>query len=299
MKITLNALSVVAAIAQAGSINKAAGLLHRAPSTVWYAVKKLERDLDLSLMERRGRGVVLTAACKLLLERAQPLLEMTRDLERSLRRAGEGWESTLRIAIGDVVPDEWIVTILSELQSVAPATNVTITREALAGAWDSIRSDRADLVIGAPSAPPTDTRLSGILLGDVHFLFVAAPTHPLATAREPLTPAMVGEHPAVVVADTTRATAPMSVGVLAEQSVIRVPDFRMKHLILRGGLAAGSLPAYLVNDDIQSGRLVTKLLSRALEVEPFWMGWRRDRDGRALKWLRGRVEETRPLWLQP
>ena len=98
MKLTFETLSVMAAVVRAGSINQAATALQRAPSTVWYAVKKAERDLGFRLMERRGRNVVLTAAGRELLSRGGAVLDLMGDLEEEteLNALNAIWEGDQR-----------------------------------------------------------------------------------------------------------------------------------------------------------------------------------------------------------
>ena len=84
-------------------------------------------------MRRRGRGVVLTPEGQELLERGGLILDMVGDLEHSLERIALGWEATLRIAVGDVVPNDWLIDILAELQSVSPNTTLSMSREVSGG----------------------------------------------------------------------------------------------------------------------------------------------------------------------
>lgn len=77
------------AVAEQGQITAAAARLGVTQPAVSQAMRQLERELDLSLLERRSRGVVLTRAGVALLERARTVLATadaavaaTRDLSR-------------------------------------------------------------------------------------------------------------------------------------------------------------------------------------------------------------------------
>lgn len=297
MKLTFDTLSVMAAIVREGSINQAAAVLQRAPSTIWYAVKRAERDLGFRLMERRGRGVVLTAAGRELLARGGAVLELMGDLERSMERVARGWEATLRIAVAGVVPDGWMLERVAELQRECPHLTVALSREVLAGNWDALIARRADFVVGAPVPPPGGYALRGANLGRIELVYAVAPTHPLANAPEPLSVETLREHRVAVIPDSTRSLPPLTIGLYPEQPVIRVPDFAAKRGVQVLGLAGGWLPLYLAQPEIDAGRLVAKTMPQSPLFEPLWVGWREDQVGQGQDWLRKRLFEAKADWI--
>ncbi|MGI9331654.1 MAG: LysR family transcriptional regulator [Gammaproteobacteria bacterium] len=297
MRLTFDTLSVMAAIVREGSINQAASVLQRAPSTVWYAVKKAERELGFRLMERRGRGVVLTAAGRELLARGGAVLDLMGDLERSMERVARGWEATLRIAVAGVVPDRWILELVAELQRECPDLTVALSREVLAGNWDALIARRADFVIGAPVPPPGGYSLRGANLGRLELVYAVAPSHPLAGVPEPLSADAVRQHRVAVIPDTTRSLQPLTIGLYPEQPVLRVPDFVAKRTAQVLGLAGGWLPLYLAKPEIEAGRLVAKRVPDSPLFEPLWVGWREDHTGQAQEWLRTRLFEVQADWI--
>jgi DNA-binding transcriptional LysR family regulator len=66
LRLTLDALQVLDAIARCGTFAAAAGELHRTTSTLSYTVKKLEDDLGVQLFDRSGYRATLTNAGHLL-----------------------------------------------------------------------------------------------------------------------------------------------------------------------------------------------------------------------------------------
>jgi DNA-binding transcriptional LysR family regulator len=70
VRLTLDALEVLDAIARKGSFAGAAEALHRVPSAITYTAQKLEEDLGVSLFDRSGHRAVLTEAGKELCVKA-------------------------------------------------------------------------------------------------------------------------------------------------------------------------------------------------------------------------------------
>jgi DNA-binding transcriptional LysR family regulator len=62
MRISLEGLQIMDAIHRRGSFAGAAEELFRVPSTITYAVQKLEEDLGFSLFRRNGHRPRLTPA---------------------------------------------------------------------------------------------------------------------------------------------------------------------------------------------------------------------------------------------
>ena len=78
---TLRQLECFVAVADHGTIARAAEALHASPSAIGAAVEELERHLGQRLtVRRRAHGVSLTTAGRTLLPQARGLLSSARDL---------------------------------------------------------------------------------------------------------------------------------------------------------------------------------------------------------------------------
>ena len=89
-RISLDALLVLDAIARRGSFAAAAEELHRVPSSVTYAIQKLEESLDTPLFDRRGHRARLTRAGEALLREGRDLLTLTDRVARNVKRIAPG-----------------------------------------------------------------------------------------------------------------------------------------------------------------------------------------------------------------
>jgi DNA-binding transcriptional LysR family regulator len=72
--IDLNRLRVLVAVAREGSVTAAAEALHYAQPSVSHQLAKLEAEVGVPLLQRMGRGIRLTDAGRLLVDRAESIL---------------------------------------------------------------------------------------------------------------------------------------------------------------------------------------------------------------------------------
>ena len=66
-------LHVLRVLAEVGTLTEAAHRLGYTPSAISHQLRGLSKDLGVRVVEPRGRGLVLTRAGQLLLERSQEL----------------------------------------------------------------------------------------------------------------------------------------------------------------------------------------------------------------------------------
>ena len=192
MRLSLDALATLDAIARRGSFAAAAEELHRVPSAVTYTVQKLEQDLGVTLFDRTGHRARLTPAGVELLREGRHLLRAAGEIEQRVQRFAQGWESELAITVDEIIPLPRIYPLLEEFYRLNPGTRLRLGAEVLAGTWDALLSGRADLVIGVSGDPPSEGGCSILPLGVVDFVFVVAPDHPLASCTGT---AAAREHP--------------------------------------------------------------------------------------------------------
>lgn len=86
-------------MARAGSFSRAAAELYIAQSALSRQIAKLEEELGVALLSRYGRGVRLTAAGALLLERAEMIADFMRQTAEHVRRNGEALSGHLSVGV--------------------------------------------------------------------------------------------------------------------------------------------------------------------------------------------------------
>ncbi len=293
MRISLDALIVLDAIARSGSFAAAAEELHRVPSAITYTVQKLEQDLDVVLFDRSRHRARLTGAGEELLREGRYLIRAAADLEARVKRVANGWESELCIALDQIVPFERVLPLLLSFYEENRGTRLRFFDDVLGGSWEALTSGRVDLAIGPTGDPPATGELEVRALGQVPFAFVMAPHHPLAKSPEPLSDEEIAMHRMVPLADTSRAQPPRSIlGLVDARDTLTVPNAKMKTAAHVLGLGVGFIPDNVARQEIAAGRLVAKEVARTRSPVQVSYAWRSKADGNALRWFTARLEDA-------
>jgi len=285
MKLSLDALQALEAIARRGSFAAAAEELHRVPSAITYTVQKLEQDLDIPLFDRSGHRAALTPAGEALLQEGRHLLRAADALESHVRRVATGFEAQLRIAVSDLLPLTLVYPLIADFYRAQSGTRLQLLREVYGGSWDALIAGRADIALGAPGEGPPGGGYATHLLGMLQFVFAVAPDHPLAAMPEPLAKETILAHRAIAAADSSRSLTPRTSGILTGQDVFTVPDMDAKLAAHLAGLGVGYLPRVLAEHHAAQGTLVIKQVEEEKPVAPFFLAWRTSGAGKAQQWF--------------
>lgn len=299
MRINLDVLQILDAIDRHGSFAAAAESLYKTPAALSYMVQKLESELNITLLDRSGHRAKFTDTGRMMLEKGRMLLSAARDLEKQAIQVNSGWEKELSIALDDSFPFAALLPVIDEFYALNKQTRLSFSHHTLAGAWEELTHNGADIILGAINEPPTSAAWSWHMLGMLDNAFVVAPGHPLAAEAEPITVENMIKHRAVVVSDSARLCHPLSSNLLDEQAQIRVDDFHSKVTLLRAGLGCGFLPRHIAHPWIETGELIEKTVVSCRQKDVAYLAWRNGHEGLAQQWWREAVinlNQTAPLY---
>lgn len=301
--LTPDALSMLQAIARAGSFAAAARVIGLVPSALTYRVRQIEDALDVLLFDRSSRQAKLTPSGAELLREGGRILEEIEAMANRVKRVATGWETQLTISVDGVISKATMMELCDNFLAQSPPTRLRLRDETLSGTLEALVSGQADLAIGVGDAS-SHADVHGKPLGDMHFVYAVAPHHPLASAPEPLTDNLVRQHRAVAVADSVQRGGGLSVGLLGGQDVFTVATMQAKLDAQLRGLGGGFVPECMARAYIESGRLVVKKMERSqrvVRIHYAWRGGNRAQQGRALQWWLKQLESpaTRLALLAP
>ena len=134
---TIHQLLCFDAVVSEGSFQAAAAKLHRTHPTVFAAVKNLEAQLGLTLLDRGGYRVALTDAGRSFHERTRVFLRELGALRHHAEQLAVGEESELRVVIGDLCPLPEMLGLLRRFFDERPGTRLHLHFEAISGPWSA------------------------------------------------------------------------------------------------------------------------------------------------------------------
>ncbi|WP_042423339.1 LysR family transcriptional regulator [Comamonas granuli] len=279
-------LSMLQAIAQAGSFAAAARQLGVVPSALTYRVRQIEDALDVLLFDRSARQARPTAAGAELLREGARLLDEVDAVAHRVRRVATGWEPQLTLSVDGVISPHTLFELVEAFYAQSPPTRLKLVDGILSGTLEALASGRADLALGVSAAGSGVAGLQQGLLGDLLFIYVVAPHHPLAQAPEPITDATLQAHRAVAVADSALRGG-LTMGLLGGQDVLTVASMQAKVQAQLRGLGGGFLPEPMVRPYLEAGHLVARRVARperSIRMHYAWGGPGFAAPGRALQW---------------
>ena len=284
--LTPDSLTMLQVIAEAGSFAAAARQLGLVPSALTYRVRQIEDALDVLLFDRSARQAKPTEAGAELLREGGRLLQDIDAVANRVRRVATGWEPQLTLSIDGVISPHTMLELVEAFYAMSPPTRLKLRDGIMSGTREALTSGRADLAIGVSNIASDVAGLQQAPLGDLLFIYVVAPHHPLASMPEPITDAVMLRHRAVAVADSAQRGG-MTMGLLGGQDVLTVDTMQAKVQVQLRGLGGGFLPEPMVRPYLEAGRLVAKRVARPerqLRLHYAWGGPGFTAPGRALQW---------------
>jgi DNA-binding transcriptional LysR family regulator len=184
MNLELRHLRVVCAIAETGSVTKAASLLGLAQPALTAQLQRIERILGGPLFERDRRGATPTALGELVLARAKVVLPAMKGLQEDAARLAGNHVTPNQYRIGAVsgpILGGLIARLAAENDSVQVLTHPSHWADQLS---EMVSAGRLDFcVVGACGDTVPGTPADGLVWREiaVDAIFVMLPeTHPLA-----------------------------------------------------------------------------------------------------------------------
>jgi DNA-binding transcriptional LysR family regulator len=145
--IDLVALASLKAVDQVGSVVGAAATLGYTPSAVSQQIKRLEQQAGVALLERVGRGVILTHPGRLLVEDGGRLLEGLESLQSTLHEQSDRVAGRLRIAAFSTAIRGLVAPVVRGLLDEHPDLELALTEQEPWETVDLVASGRTDLGI--------------------------------------------------------------------------------------------------------------------------------------------------------
>src|SRR4029450_1374737 len=126
MDLEVRHLRLVAGIAEARSMTKAAVGLHLTQSALSHQLRDTESRFNTPFFLRVGKRMVLTAAGRRVLESATRILEELGRVEEDVRRIAGNGEGIIRVPTQSNTGYPWLPPLLATFSRKHPRVNISI-----------------------------------------------------------------------------------------------------------------------------------------------------------------------------
>lgn len=186
------------AVAEEGHVTRAAERLGIQQPPLTQRIRAIERELDVQLFRRKGRGIELTEAGRFLLDSSRAVMSHFAQTIEGTRSTARGKQGRICVGFGPTAPFEPLVPrVILEFRKAFPL--VTLQLEECLGSElvEKVRDRRIDIcVLRAPLREPQGLRVDALLEEP---MLVALPrAHPLAKEADAISLSRLAGEPFVL-----------------------------------------------------------------------------------------------------
>lgn len=237
----LRLLRMFVAVAETGTLSKAADRLARTQAAVSMQLQRIEKELDSELFTRSSRGVSLTEAGEAFLAYARRVIALTEDMQRGL--VDKKLVGRIRLGLFEDLAVTRLPGAIAQFRQQHPSVEIELSSSNSAQLARSFDEGQSDIVVAHPArfALPPMSFISYQLVWCASRLLDVDENDPLP----------------VVLFETSCSWQDRMVASLAEAGIAWTVGCRVKSLpamlsALRGGLGVGVLFAEAVPPDCET-----------------------------------------------
>ena len=255
---TLDQLTVLHTILEAGSFRLAAESLHRAQSAVSYAIKTLEQELGFSIFDRSSYRPTLTPQGKAIYQKTKILLEHVKDLRCLGEQLMMGTEPEVTLVINAMTPLSWITEIFEGMEDKF-SVQCQLQIESSVSSMERLQEGEADIVI--TDVVNWSENLEIMKLTEIELIPVCSPRYEKMPKKERLEHQDLYSLVQIVLNDGSRKQPVKMAGVLDQTIHWGVSNLDTQKEFLLAGLGWGLVPAHLIEKEIENQELYPLPLS--------------------------------------
>jgi DNA-binding transcriptional LysR family regulator len=150
-RIKLHDLHVLMAVVQAGSMRKAAALLHTTQSAVSRSIADLEQTIGAKLLDRSAQGIEPTRYGHALLRRGAAVFDELKQGVREIEFLSNPEAGELLIGSGSAFAEGFVLAVIDRLSQQYPRVAYHLMPYALTALYDQLRERRIELAFSGNS----------------------------------------------------------------------------------------------------------------------------------------------------
>ncbi|TKB58483.1 LysR family transcriptional regulator [Ferrimonas aestuarii] len=293
MKLQIEAIRAFVITAEAGSFTAAGKRLKKTQAAISQQIQNLEIDLGFELFCRSGKLPKLTPRGQRLLKEAKLMLAQVEQFSHQAQTLDNQPEPKLRIGIDPLVFKPEMVGIFSEFSSHFPEVELTIAQQASPSLFALLEAGQIDGMLGINSGN-NSAQMSSLDVFEVDCRWLASPQL-LQHLPKPINYTSLNHSRIVMPSNLPSGSIESLTQHLA---VWQVEDLNTLLQFARGGIGVCCLPEFVVQYDIEKGRLVPiqfefdRVSHFSWRASMFWQPGYQFHD--ASSWLFKRITQLSP-----
>lgn len=174
----IRAIQYLVTLADVRHFSKAAELCYVSQPTLSTQIRKLEEELDVQLVERSPRQVMLTPVGEEIVQRARIILGEVESMRAIARRSRDPHSGTLRLGIFPTLAPYLLPHVIPQIRQRFPRLSLRLFEEKTEDLLEMLEQGRLDA--GLLALPVADERLVTRRLFEEPFVVAMPEKHPLA-----------------------------------------------------------------------------------------------------------------------
>lgn len=240
-------------VARLGAFRKAAERLNTTQPAVSARIAALEQALGVTLFDREGAKVALTAKGRELLPYAERMLALADETRRAVGDPTH-LSGQLRLGVAETLVHAWLPDFLARLTARHPQVELEISVDVSVAMRDALLGRRLDLAF--LMGPVSDYSVRNLPLCRYELVWAAAPAlaerlagRPDALFEETLLTYPRNTRPYADLLERCRTLNVARPRLFASSSLAAARRMALD------GVGVGSLPAFFIAEDVAAGRL--------------------------------------------
>ena len=177
----IRALQYLVTLAEVRHFSKAAELCYVSQPTLSMQIRKLEEELDVQLVERSPRQVMLTRVGEEVVQRCRSILSEVEAMKAVARRSRDPHSGLLRLGIFPTLAPYLLPHVVPEIRRRFPKLTLRLFEEKTEQVLDMLVQGRLDA--GVLALPVGDDQLIARKLFDEPFVVALPDGHPLSRRK--------------------------------------------------------------------------------------------------------------------
>ncbi len=269
MSLEVRHLKLVAAVAEEGTITRAANRLHLTQSALSHQLHDAEEQLGTTLFERTSKKMKLTGAGERVLLSARTVLEELNRVERDIESHVTAIRGKVRLTTQCYTVYHWLPSCLMRFMKTYTDVDVKVVVEATQNPFVALLEEKVDLAIICD--PVRDRRIEYTPLFSDEALAILPPDHRLAqkpflVAEDFADETLLVYPPKEESIILANLTGPAGVSLRAVQE-LTLTEAMLE--LVKAGMGITALSRWSVAPQLEEGSLVAVSVTR----EGLWREW--------------------------